>query len=401
MSSENPGLVDKLKWSLPWLVRYPVWRANELLRRVTDGVEKQDLIFVVANHYEPGWDENCRAVDWKTQLSRVEDWCDKARKIGDAARDADGKPFCHTYFYPAEQYFPPLLERLAELQHDGYGEVEIHLHHGAERPDNATDLRRILENFRDTLAEEHQCLSRQSGQGRPRYAFVHGDLALANSAGNRCCGVDSEMQILIDTGCYADFTLPSAPDESQVPRINAIYQCGRTAYERIPHRTGPNLRVGVKPELPVIFTGPLVFDWRRQIYGVPVPRIDDGALAGNYPLTLARLDHWRNARIGVLGRPEWVFIKLYCHGFFPYDQESTIGEPIQRFLETVLEFSETSGRFKVHFVTAREAFNIAMAAVDGHNENPGLHRDYLMQRIMGSQESTLHTAASNGHLKAV
>ena len=38
------------------------------------------------------------------------------------------------------------------------------------------------------------------------YAFVHGNFALANSAGGRYCGVDEEMQILAETGCYADMT---------------------------------------------------------------------------------------------------------------------------------------------------------------------------------------------------
>src|SRR5262249_47054953 len=152
--------------------------------------------------------------------------------------------------------------------------------------------------------------------------------------------------------------------------INAIYQCGHPLQERIPHRSGPNLRVGVPAQLPVIFTGPLVFNWRRRLWGLPVPRLDDGALARNYPLDLVRLHRWRGAGIGVRGRPEWLFIKLFCHGFFPYDQAMSIGEPIRRFWEEVLEYGERSGEYKVHFATAREAFNIAMAAVDGRAGEP-------------------------------
>jgi len=84
----------------------------------------------------------------------------------------------------------------------------------------------------------------------------------------------------------------------------------------------------------------------------------------------------------VAGRPEWVFIKLYCHGFFPQDQDETIGEPVHRFWDEVINFSEKSGQFRLHFVTAREAYNIAMAAVDGHQGNPHLYRDYQMKMIM-------------------
>jgi hypothetical protein len=132
----------------------------------------------------------------------------------------------------------------------------------------------------------------------------------------------------------------------------------------------------------LIFTGPLVFDWRRRVRGLPVPRLDDGALAANYLPELTRFDHWRNARISIQGRPEWVFIKLYCHGFFPQDESAMIGDRIHRFLERLLELAERSGQFKLHFTTAREAFNIVMAAVDGRDGDPGLYRDYRLRPIM-------------------
>ena len=378
----SPGTFTKLAQSLPWLLRYPLWRAAERVRRLTETSGPQHLIFVVANHFEPGDDLRSVVLDLPTQQARLEDWCKQASAIGAAVRDHDGTPFRHTNFYPAEQYHRPLLERMAELQAAGLGEVEIHLHHGVDQPDTAENARRTLVNFRDLIAEEHKCLSRMSDDGPPMYAFVHGNWALANSARGSCCGVDSEMQILAETGCYADLTLPSAPDVSQVSRINAIYQCGHPLDERAPHRSGPSLRIGDRPTLPLIFAGPLVFDWGRRKAGLPVPRIDNGALTGNYPLNLARLDRWRNAHIGVLGRPEWIFIKLYCHGFFPADQPAVIGHEMRRFLLEVLELAERTGQFKLHFATAREMFNMAMAAIEGREGEPGLYRDYKLRQIM-------------------
>jgi hypothetical protein len=347
-----------------------------------DGSQPCHLIFLVANHFEPAWKEDGTWLDWSTQLARVDQWMRLARSIGRAVQDCDGTPFRHTYFYPAEQYYAPLLEKLAELQSEGLGEVEIHLHHGVDKPDTAANCRQTLLEYRDILAEQHNCLSRRNGVDTPMYAFVHGNLALANSCGGRYCGVDSEMQILADTGCYADFTLPAAPHRPQVARINAIYECGHPLDQRKPHRSGPSLRVGVPPRLPVIFTGPLVFNWRRRLWGLPVPRVDDAVLAKNYPIDLARLHRWHGAHISVLGRPEWVFIKLYCHGFFPMDQAMAIGEPIRRSLEEVLAYCDRSGQYRIHFATAREAFNIAMAAVDGHSGEPGLYRDYLLRPLM-------------------
>jgi hypothetical protein len=200
------------------------------------------------------------------------------------------------------------------------------------------------------------------------------------------------MQILLETGCYADFTLPSAPDQSQVPRLNDIYECGHPLSEARPHRSGPSVRRGERPSLPLIFTGPLVFDWRRRVKGLPVPRLDDGALAANHLPDLTRFENWRSAHINVRGRPDWIFIKLYCHGFFPQDESAMIGGEMQRFLENLLELAELTGSFKLHFTTAREAFNIALAAIDGHEGEPGQYRDYRLRPIM--QEGTLAARAA-------
>jgi hypothetical protein len=193
------------------------------------------------------------------------------------------------------------------------------------------------------------------------------------------------MAILAETGCYADFTLPSAPDQSQVAVINAIYQCGHPLTEAKPHRSGLDLKVGDNPALPIIFTGPLVFNWRRRWHGLRIPRIDDGGLAENYPLDIPRFQRWRGAHISVAGRPDWVFIKLYSHGFFTWDQDMMIGEQMRRFLSEVLELAERTQDFQVHFASAREAFNMVMAAVEGRSGNPHHYRDYRLRQIM--QES--------------
>jgi hypothetical protein len=343
------------------------------------------IVFVVADHYEPGVG--------KQAFAPVERWCKLARSTGSSVRDHDGTPFRHTYFFPAEQYDAAAIEMLCELQSEGFGEVEVHLHHGVESPDNAENTRHFLETFRDCLAYKHRCLSREDPRSAPRYAFVHGNVALANSAGGRNCGVDSEMQLLAETGCYADFTLPSAPDQSQVPKINAIYQCGNPLNQARPHRSGPDLKVGDKPILPIIINGPLVFDWTRRVHGLPVPRIDDGALANNYPLKMDRFRRWQSAHIGVQGRPEWIFIKLHCHAFFEYDREAMMGDELKRFMQQVLDQAEATGR-KIHFACAREVFNMIVAALEGKSGDPAQYRDYWLRPIW--REGEVLQAQSNG-----
>ena len=382
MTAEQTTFITKLKWNLPWLVRYPFERAANRLQQ--NAFEKKHIIFTVANHFEPSWSAH-GLLGLDAQLRRLDQWHEMARQTGEAVRDAEGTKFRHTNFYPAEQYFPEILEKMAALQAEGLGETEIHLHHGVEAPDTAENLRKVLTGFRDCLAEEHQLLSRLDGVGAPRYAFVHGNLALANSCGGRFCGVDEEMQILADTGCYADMTLASAPDESQVAMINKIYECGYPLTEKVPHRRGKSVEAGRgSTQMPLIFTGPLVFNWTRRIKGVPVPRLEDGALVHNQPMDLARFLRWKNANITVKGRTDWVFVKLYCHGFFDHDQRACIGADAREFFSRIVEHGEKTGDYQVYFASAREAANMVFAAVDGKTGAPGEFRDYRLKKIQSS-----------------
>ena len=86
--------------------------------------------------------------------------------------------FATRIFIPGNNTIAEILDEMAEMQAEGLGEVEIHLHHGVEKPDTAENLRASLTEFRDILAEKHRCLSRLDGEGGPMYAFVHGNLAL-------------------------------------------------------------------------------------------------------------------------------------------------------------------------------------------------------------------------------
>lgn len=387
MSGSSENYLTKLKYALPWLAKYPLVRAKSLLGEKAEG--KKHIVFTIANHFEPSWKAQ-GFHDLDGQRKRLDEWHQMARKTGEAVRDADGTKFRHTNFYPAEQYYPELLDVMAEMQAEGLGETEIHLHHGIEKPDTAENLRKSLVEFRDILAQRHKMLSRMEGKEMPMWAFVHGNLALANSCGGKYCGVDNEMQILEETGCYVDMTLPSAPVQTQVPMLNQIYEYGLPADQPVPHRTGKSVSVfGKQPQLPLIFTGPLIFNWKRRIKGLPIPRLDDGALVGNQPMDIARFGRWVNANVTVQGQPEWVFVKLYCHGFFDHDQDACIGEGAKRFFSEIIEEGEKTDKFKVYFASAREAFNMVSAAIDGKKGSPGEYRDYRLRSIMDESKSVV------------
>jgi hypothetical protein len=340
----------------------------------------------LADHFEPGilphppWGPAAPDI----QEQRVERWCRELPKILERFRDADGFGFRHTYFYPAEQYRKGLIDRLAEHCHRGWGEMEIHLHHGVRAPDTAQHTTELLTCFRDRLVGQ-KCLSTWEGRGPARYAFVHGNFALANSNGGRCCGVDNEMQVLADTGCYADFTLPAAPNGSQVAKINSIYECALPLCRRAPHRRGRDLRVGAAPTvLPVIVQGPLMLNFGRFFAGGVFPGIENSEVSSGLPATLSRLRLWMSAGIQVRGRPDWSFIKLHCHGMDPRDESAMFGAGMQTFLRDLTGFVAREGSYVLHFVTAREMFNIILAACDGREGNPADYRDYRLKLLISS-----------------
>jgi hypothetical protein len=356
----------------------PAYGWQRLTRRVPDG--SVHLVLALADHFEPAIDAlgGAARVGRDEQERRLELWCREYPKLVDAWRDHDGRPFIHSYFFPAEQYDEGLLQTLASHCHAGWGEIEIHLHHGTPEPDTAENTQRRLIAFRDILAFRHQCLAMDGSSNVPRYAFVHGNFALANSTGGRDCGVDSEMAVLSETGCFADMTLPTAPlHPSQTAKINSIYECSMPLGRRAPQRHGHNLRKDRMPSVyPLIVQGPLVVDFR------PNGRvgIENGSITKANPLAIRRLAMWKQAGVRIEGRPDWLFIKLHCHGMDPNQKDAVLGEPMRRFLE---ELVQGAGRRKetLHFVSAREMVNIILAACEGREGNPGDYRDYKFKRI--------------------
>jgi hypothetical protein len=347
------------------------------------------LIIALADHFEPAIDpeDGQKRVPRPEQERRLEFWVREYPKIADAWRDHDGRRLVHTYFYPAEQYDQGLLEMLAEHCHSGWGEIEIHLHHGTPHADTAENTRRMLTEFRDRLAFRHRCLALEQGSTRPGYAFVHGDFALANSAAGRFCGVDSEMQILADTGCYADFTMPGAVlHPAQTAKINSLYECALPLDQPAPHRRGIDLAAGRQPrKFPLIVQGPLITDLRRTLRSGR-PALDNGAFTGTNPPTLHRLSLWKRAQVRVQGRPDWLFIKLFCHGMDPTQQDAVIGDSFRAFLAALVGGAADRNE-TLHFVAAREMTNILLAACDGREGDPGDYRDYRFKRLASRPEA--------------
>ncbi|MCX8089768.1 MAG: hypothetical protein N3I86_02375 [Verrucomicrobiae bacterium] len=332
-----------------------------------------DLLFAVCDHFEPRHD-----ADPATARERVRRWQQIWPALIAPFRDADGVPPRHTFFYPIEQYDPELLSPLTELCSATGAEVEVHLHHDQ---DSATGLRARLERGKADLAR-HGLLSRDA-HGNPRFGFIHGNWALDHShPQGRHCGVPEELDVLLATGCYADFTMPSAPDPTQTRTINSLYYATENGLPKS-HDSGCPARVRNRNADPppnglLCVQGPLALNWQRRKFGL-LPRIENGALTGANPPRPDRMRLWVRLHIHVAGQPNWLFIKLHTHGGVPRNMLTLLGEPMCRFWEHALTHYNDGRRFRLHFVTAREMVNILHAAEDGHTGNPGHFRNYRFE----------------------
>jgi hypothetical protein len=353
-------------WLLAWMRQD--WRAP-----VAAGTTRH-LMFCFVDHYEPAWGKP----DLAKERARVARWRRDLPVLCANHRDADGRPPVHSFFYPEEEYREEHLDALVELCRQGLGEIEIHLHHDN---DTEANLRATLSRFTELLATRHDALPRDPVTGQPRWAFIHGNWALDNSHPHgRHCGVDNELVVLRETGCYADFTLPSAPDPCQTRAVNRIYYAKDDPARPKSHDTGPRVKVGGATEGDLmIIQGPLGFRWKHRKWGI-LPRIENSDIRAVAPATRDRIDAWVDTGIHVEGRPEWIFVKIHTHGAEDQDMDALLGRAMDE-AHTYLETRYNDGRdWKLHYVSAREAYNIAKAAEAGLAGDPGQYRDHLIPR---------------------
>lgn len=364
-----------------WLPGYGRYLVDRALERAKERISQpapegpRHVLFAMCDHYEPLWG--------KAPIERGEDrvraWEDGYPALVDRFRDSGGRRPQHSFFFPGEEYAPQFMDALARLARGGYGEVEFHLHHDG---DTAASLRETISGHLARMAG-HGHFSRDA-DGRPRYAFIHGNWCLANARQDgRWCGVDDELPVLWETGCYTDMTFPAAPDESQPNIVNQIYWPTGDLSRRRSYEQGTRATIGSRQDDRILMIqGPLALARRPGKLSV---RIDSSAIDHSDPPSPARVRTWVDQNIHVPGRPEWVFVKLHTHGAPERNATVLLGEGGSVLHETLTSRYNDGKRWILHYVSAREMYNIAMAAIDGRSGNPSDYRDYLRPRppVMG------------------
>lgn len=344
-----------------------------------------DLLLCLVDHYEPQIGRPGPGVS----RARVEDWLERYPKIAARHRDADGRMPPHSFFYPWDEYDPWELERLAELCHAGFGELDLHLHHADDTEETLRAKLRAAVSFYNAAG----VLSTWP-DGRPAWGFIHGNWALDNSrheGGRNFCGVNRELTVLREEGCYADFTFPAWQHRAQPRWTNQIAYAVDDPRPKSYERATPS-RVGTPPpaESLMLVHGPLL-PFKRGSR----PAMDDGDLAHYRRFSPDRLDRWVRAGVHVQGRPDRIFIKLHTHGAADENRRALLGEDLEALFADAEERYNDGTRFRLHYVTAREVFNIVKATEAGADLTVDAARNWILPAPEGAGAVTQGQVSSD------
>jgi hypothetical protein len=304
----------------------------------------------IADHYEPlGRERSVEAAN-----RRVAQWRDKWPQIAEKApRDAAGQRPQYSFFYPQEEYRYDLLDGVAQIVRLAIADVEVHLHHNNEQRDSF--IRKVTE-FLSRLTNDHGLLRKR--EGRTIFGFIHGNWALDNSRPDGAlCGLNGEIALLRDLGCYADFTMPSVPSPTQSRVVNRVYWCTNNADNR-PRSFDRGVQVsiggGCQGDL-LMIPGPLGIRFADRF----LPRVETGEIAGYDPPTPSRVKHWFDLapRIG-----DDIFLKLYTHGAQERNMEPLLNGGLHNLFEWFAAEADRR-KIEIHWATAFQMYQAAEALI--------------------------------------
>ncbi len=324
------------------------------------------IFFLFVDHFEPLWD-----------LERTQQWAARYRALAKRHLDSSGRPAQHTWFYPAEQIDDGILNELRQLMSEGLGEVELHYHHDGDTRET------LVPSLRYAIEEMQRFGFLKTVDGKTSFAFIHGNSGLDDGDGEYC-GVTDELRLLREFGCFADFTFPAVYHRAQPPFVNNIYAARdddspRSYRFRLPLS---DLRNG-KADL-MIFQGPLVIAPTLSLRRLFL-EVDDGDIHPAIPANPTRVRRWINANVHVPGRPDWVFVKVFGHSVStPGDTEEALGPHFDSALTELERHYNDGRRYVLHYVTAREAYNLAMAAASGATGDPQKYYDSEIKPYVAS-----------------
>jgi hypothetical protein len=343
------------------------------------------VIFAFVDHFEP---------TMALPDPEVTMWIDDYKAMADRHMDADGRHPIHSYFLICEpgittERLDATLARLNHVAYSGFGEVELHLHHGLidesvrTQEEATTDFLNILSKAKTQYNARGALLTAEPSP-KCTFGFIHGMWALDDSRlewwpgsptpHRAYCGVNRELDLLKQNGCYADFTFPAWG--TMEPSVEASIFYATDDDGPASYKTPSNIHYVEVDQPPrdelMIIEGP---------YG----NANIGVLPGNYNdwPGLFRMRDWVGQRVHVLGKGDWIFVKVHTHGCagdltMPALWDCFFGLAMDTFYSEIENTYNDGRAWKLHYVSAREMYNIVKAAEAGMTGDPADYRDFLI-----------------------
>jgi hypothetical protein len=335
-------MVLNRRWLMPFLRHAELWFPGYLRSRIHNwrSPGPSRVWLAIADHFEPYWLKPSDEV----AAERVAVWAKNWPAIAARYADSSGKSPCYTFYYPQEEYRPAFLDALACMARQGIADVDVHIHHDGEGQQNFLDR---MTGFIEVLVNRHGLLRKQDG--RTVFGFIHGNWALDNSRPDgRFCGLNNEITLLRDLGCYADFTMPSSNSPTQSRLVNTIYWATDDPLQPRSFDRG----VPVRPGAPgsgdlLMIPGPLGLRFAERLR----PRMENGEIAHQDLPTPYRMGLWLDLapRIG-----NNIFIKLYAHGAQERNSKPLLLEGgLDRLFRSLPEVCRRRGH-ELHYVSTWE-----------------------------------------------
>jgi hypothetical protein len=337
-----------------WLVPY----LKDRLRKSAKSTKPARAWIAITDHYEPLG----MGASIETALGRIAQWRDKWPRIAESApRDAAGQRPQYSFFYPQEEYRHDVLDGISEIVRLGVGDVEVHLHHNNEQRESF--IQKVTDYCR-RLSDDHGLL--RQVDGRTVFGFIHGNWALDNSRPDgKWCGLNGEIALLRDLGCYADFTMPSLPSPTQGRIVNQIYWCTNNSenrpksYDRGIEATAGGGRRG---DL-LMIAGPLGVRFGERL----MPRLETGEIAGYDMPTPSRVRQWFDLAPTI---GDDLFLKLYTHGAQERNFVPLLNGGFRNLFNWIAEEADRRG-IEVHWVTAWQMYQAAVALMSSRKSAAG------------------------------
>jgi hypothetical protein len=197
------------------------------------------------------------------------------------------------------------------------------------------------------------------------FGFIHGNWALDNSRPDgRKCGLNGEIALLRDLGCYADFTMPSLPSPTQGRIVNQIYWCTNNPDNRprsFDRGIEAKLGGGRRGDL-LMITGPVGLRFGRRL----MPRVETGEIAGYDLPTPARVRQWFDVA-PTIGSD--LFIKLYTHGAQERNSDPLLKDGFSNMYRWLAEEAERRS-IEIHWATAWQMYQAVNALIEGREPVP-------------------------------